>query len=233
MGETIRRLVLPVEERNRGSASARTAQRHNASESIRPEEIACRGASLGTKIRVTPGRGLGPPGQGGERIARALGIGSAAGRDVGRTLEALRTSLTRLEQEIDDLTLIVRRAVIASSSADLDHQRVIELPRAPRTTDRDYWLAHCDHFTVYAGERIVGAVEGMRFRSRIDRPDLLEVRCGHLGRRLLLVPVDDVAFVEPQERMVVLQAARPIQGIRVFIRLRLDRLRTPPRPLLH
>ena len=51
----------------------------------------------------------------------------------------------------------------------------------------------------------------MRFRSHIDRPDLLEVRCGHLGRRLLLVPVDDVAFVEPQERMVVLQAPDPFR----------------------
>jgi hypothetical protein len=176
---------------------------------------------------------LGPPGQGGERLARVFGVGSSSERDVERTLDDLRTTLIRLENEVNELTSIVRRTVPHSSSPEPGHPPVVELPRVPQPSDRDYWLARCDHFTVYAGERVVGAVEGMRFRSRVDRPDLLEVRCGHLDRRLLLVPVDDVERVEPEEKKVVLQDARPIPGVRRFRRLRLDRLRTPPRALPH
>jgi hypothetical protein len=176
---------------------------------------------------------LGPPGQGGERLARVFGIGSSSELDVERTLDDLRANLIRLEEEVNELTSMVRRTVSRSSSAAPGHPSVIDLPRVPQASDRDYWLSRCDHFTVYAGGRIVGAVEGMRFRSRVDRPDVLEVRCGRLDRRLLLVPVDDVELVEPEEKRIVLQAARPIPGVRGFLRLRLDRLRTPPRALPH
>jgi hypothetical protein len=175
---------------------------------------------------------LGPPGQGGERLARVFGVGSSSEQDVERTLDDLRRTLIRLENEVNELTSIVRRTVSHASPPDPGRPPVVELPRVPQASDRDYLLSRCDHFTVYAGERIVGAVEGMRFRSRVDRPDLLEVRCGHLGR-LLLVPVGDVERVEPEERKVVLQDARPIPGVRGSRRLRLDRRRTPPRALPH
>ena len=186
-----------------------------------------RGKSLDEGRRRDSRAWLGPPGQGGERLARVLGIGSSSEPDVGRTLEELRASLIRLEAEVDDLALIMHR------KAQLAHSARSERPRVPQTSDRDYWLSRCDHFTVYAGERVVGAVEGMRFRSRVDRPDLLEVRCGHLGRRLLLIPVDEVAFVEPRERLVVLHTGRSVPEIRERVRSRLDRLRMPPRVLPH
>jgi hypothetical protein len=176
---------------------------------------------------------LGPPGQGGERLARVFGVGSSSEREVERTLDDLRTTLIRLENEVNELTSIVRRTPSHSSSPEQGYPTVVELPRVPQTSDRDYWLSRCDHFTVFAGERIVGSVEGMRFRSRVDRPDLLEVRCGHLDRRLLLISVDDVERVEPEERRIVLQDARPIPGVRGFLRVRLDRLRTPPHALPH
>src|SRR5262249_34382865 len=139
---------------------------------------------------VDEGRGrdsrawLGPPGQGGERLARVFGIGTSSQRDVGRTLEDLRTSLMRLEEEVDELALIVRRTVTHSSSVEPDHPSVVELPHVPQDSNREYWLSRCDHFTVYAGNRVLGAVDGMRFGSRLDRPDFLEVRCGRLGRRI-------------------------------------------------
>jgi hypothetical protein len=175
---------------------------------------------------------LGTPGQGRERLARAFSIGSSAAPDVGRTLEDLRTSLIRLEAEVDELASIVARAA-RSSSAGLNHLSLVELPHVPQTSDRDYWLSRCDHFTVYDGERIVGTVEGMRFRSRVDRPDLLEVRCGHLGGRFLLSPVDDVELVETEEEMIILRTARPDPTTRASLRLRLERLRRQPRALLH
>jgi hypothetical protein len=188
---------------------------------------------------VDEGRGrdsrawLGPPGEGGERLARVFGIGTSSQRDVGRTLEDLRTSLIRLEDEVDELALIVRRTVTHSSSVEPDHPSVVELPHVPQDSNREYWLSRCDHFTVYAGDRILGAVDGMRFASRLDRPDFLEVRCGRLGRQVLLVSVDDVEAVEPEEKAIVLRAARPIPSIRGSLRLRLERLRTQPRALLH
>jgi hypothetical protein len=40
-----------------------------------------------------------------------------------------------------------------------------------------------------------GIVEGLRFLSSIDLPDLLEVRAGSLGRQLLLIPVEQVEGV--------------------------------------
>jgi hypothetical protein len=42
------------------------------------------------------------------------------------------------------------------------------------------------------------------FRRRPDEPDALVVRAGVLGRRLVLVPIDDVADVAPRRKRVVL-----------------------------
>lgn len=173
---------------------------------------------------------LGPPGKGGERLARALGIGSSTDHDVGRKLEDLQASLTRISEELNDLTLGARAGANEPQALEPEQSLpVVALPRVPRPSDRDYWLSRCEEFTVYAGNGLVGVVEGMRFESRVDRPDLLEVRCGHLGRRLLLVPVDDVDLVDPEERTIVLQAFRPAAGVREFLRVRVARLRTPLR----
>jgi hypothetical protein len=184
--------------------------------------------------RREPRAWLGPPSQGGERLARAFGIGSPAKPDVGRMLDDLRTSLMRLEEEVDELGWIVQHTISGPARSEHGRPPPVELPHVPQTTDRDYWLSRCEYFTVYAGERVVGTVEGMRFRSRVDRPDLLEVRCGHLGRRLLLIPDDDVELVKPEERLIALHGPGPIpNGGLLRRRLRLDRLRTSPRALLH
>jgi len=110
---------------------------------------------------------------------------------------------------------------------------LVDLPRVPLASDRDYWLSHCEQFTVYAGECLLGVVEGIRFQSRIDRPDLLEVRSGRLGRQLLLIPVDHVEVVEPEEEVIVLQASHRVAGVRERLRSRLDQLWTPLHAHLH
>ena len=38
-------------------------------------------------------------------------------------------------------------------------------------------------------------MEGLRFLSGIDRPDLLDVRAGPLGRQRLLIPVEQAEGV--------------------------------------
>jgi hypothetical protein len=72
---------------------------------------------------------------------------------------------------------------------------------------RDDLLTRCDGFDVEAPEGLVGFVEGLRFGSRIDCPDLLEVRGGRFGRQLLLVPVEEVDEIRLADRCVVLRSA--------------------------
>ena len=77
--------------------------------------------------------------------------------------------------------------------------------RAIRTPvfDFDYWLCRCEGFRVDSPAGRVGVVVGAQFRSRHDRPDVLAVRSGPF-RRLLLVPVEEVAELAPREERIVL-----------------------------
>jgi len=80
----------------------------------------------------------------------------------------------------------------------------------PRPTqarlDRDYWLCRCEGFAVKSPSGHVGFVVGLRFRSRVDIPDLLEVSAGRLGRRMLLIPVTEVETIDTEGEMAVLRA---------------------------
>jgi hypothetical protein len=69
----------------------------------------------------------------------------------------------------------------------------------------DYWLRRCEGFRVDAPQGRVGFVEEVRYASSCDRPDVIAVRAGLLGRLLLIVPVGDVAEILPGEERVVLQ----------------------------
>ena len=81
----------------------------------------------------------------------------------------------------------------------------VRYPRAP-AFDSDYWLCRCEGFLVDSPGGRVGFVEGVRFRSRLDRPDLLAVRAGFLRRRRFLVPVEEVMKLVPREERVILRA---------------------------
>jgi hypothetical protein len=72
---------------------------------------------------------------------------------------------------------------------------------------RSRLLAHCEGFGVDSPDGPIGFVEGVRFVSRIDRPDLLEVRGGRFGRQHLLVPIEHVEEIRLSERLVVLRSA--------------------------
>jgi hypothetical protein len=79
--------------------------------------------------------------------------------------------------------------------------------RDPRDSSygRDYWLHRCEGFTVQRVEREIGKVTGLRFRSSIE-PELLEVRNGLFGKRLL-IPVEQVQQIDPKARRIVLDAS--------------------------
>ena len=70
-------------------------------------------------------------------------------------------------------------------------------------------MHRCEGFRVESAGREIGTVHGLRFKGSIE-PDLLEVRSGLFGRRMLLIPVEQVEELVPTEKRVVLRASRPI-----------------------
>ena len=79
--------------------------------------------------------------------------------------------------------------------------------RGPRAIDLDYWLHRSEGFRVDSPDGRVGFVSELRFGTSMARPDALAVRAGLFGRLLLIVPVEQVAEVLPQERQIVLRAS--------------------------
>jgi hypothetical protein len=97
--------------------------------------------------------------------------------------------------------------------------RHLEFPR-PLSWDHDYWLCRCEGFRVDAPSGRLGFVRAVRFGARLDRPDELLVRCGLLRNRTLVVPVEDVQEVVPEQQRLVLRCARAQGGHDQVARLR-------------
>jgi hypothetical protein len=82
----------------------------------------------------------------------------------------------------------------------------IDIPDPRRSTyGDDYWLHRCEGFTVWQGRRELGKVTGFRFHAL--EPGQLDVRSGRFGKRLL-IPVEQVEQVDPEQRRVVLGFSR-------------------------
>ena len=80
----------------------------------------------------------------------------------------------------------------------------VDLPDPRRSSyGLDYWLHRCHGFTVEHGRRKLGTVTGLRFRASIE-PEQLEVRTGLLGRRVLLIPVERVKEIVPEQKLITL-----------------------------
>lgn len=69
---------------------------------------------------------------------------------------------------------------------------------------RAYWLRRCEGFVVETSTRRIGRVDGIRYGLSQDEPEALAVRTGRLGRRLLLVSIENVDQVDPDQRRVIL-----------------------------
>ena len=71
------------------------------------------------------------------------------------------------------------------------------------------WVARCQGFGVVAPEGKIGTVEEVRYgpSRRWDSPTELAIQAGREGKRLLIVPVADVAEIVPDDRLVVLRAS--------------------------
>ncbi len=157
----------------------------------------------------------------------SLLLGSEPDRELDDALDELRrahdelTVLYRaLDQQIARIEILERRVRELSPAAE--PEPVLPPPRTfpdpGLATDgaaaafrspgrRIESLARCEGFEVDSPLGPVGVVEGLRFVSRIDRPDFLEVRGGRFGRQLLVIPVEQVAEVRAADELVVLRSA--------------------------
>lgn len=85
---------------------------------------------------------------------------------------------------------------------------------------RFYWLCRSEGFRVDSPEGRFGLVEAVMFRTRPDRPDALIVRAGVLGRRLVIVPIEEVADVLPRKERIVLERVPDVSGADFLTELR-------------
>ena len=156
-----------------------------------------------------------------ERDAEAL---SALAADLAADLaELMRLHSELLDQLVRVAALEGRIDALLRPSGEISAARSHEpeqaktLPSFPSSSsaeeprDRDALLARCEGFEVDSPVGLVGFVEGLRFGSRIDVPDLLEVRGGRLGRELLLIPVEAVQEISPEEERLLVRGVSPTQ----------------------
>jgi len=156
-----------------------------------------------------------------------------------------RLALSRLEAELsarrERVAKLERRLEAIALDQDRTERKAAEQPAksAPRgvvlvrpnvpASESDYWLTRCDGFLVEApAGRHVGVVEGVRFGSRLDRPEQLEVAVGRLRHRRFLIPVEAVEYVSSELELVVLD--RDAVPRRDFAHELLARARGKPQP---
>ena len=71
------------------------------------------------------------------------------------------------------------------------------------------WVARCQGFGVISPDGRIGTVEEVRYgpSRRWDSPTELAIQAGRGGKRRLIVPVDDIAAVVPDDRVVMLRSS--------------------------
>jgi hypothetical protein len=86
----------------------------------------------------------------------------------------------------------------------------LDLSSSSAASNLDLWLAPCEGFRVTSPEGRVGTLQDVFYEG--DRPRLLAVRAGRLGRRLDLYPVEEITEVRFEERSVHLRRfPRPLE----------------------
>jgi hypothetical protein len=77
--------------------------------------------------------------------------------------------------------------------------------------DRAYWLRRCEGFLVETPTKRIGRVSGIRYGETTNEPAALEVRAGLFRRTRLLINVDDVIDIDPEQgRLALADPPRPL-----------------------
>jgi hypothetical protein len=103
----------------------------------------------------------------------------------------------------------------------------LDLNSSPAASNLDLWLAPCEGFRVMSPDGHIGTLEEVFYTG--DRPRLLAVRIGRLGRRVEFFPVEEMTEVQFEQRRVLLRRwARPLER-RAAAREAIGLHRLPPR----
>ena len=78
-----------------------------------------------------------------------------------------------------------------------------DLSSSSAASNLDLWLAPCEGFRVTSPEGRVGTLVDVFYEG--DRPRLLAVRSGRMGRRLDLYPVEEITEVRFEDRQLLLR----------------------------
>ncbi len=100
------------------------------------------------------------------------------------------------------------RATILALTADRSSPAQ---PLAADRADGEYWLGHCEGFTVHGPQGQVGVVESLVYAADAPRPAYLAVTSGRLRLHTALVPCGEVVSVDARQTRLDVQArpARP------------------------
>jgi hypothetical protein len=128
-------------------------------------------------------------------------------KDLGDALGVLHTATDESTLEAwNDSPERTKQEVVAAFERAIELLERGEAGTAQPGEERfGYWLAACVGFQVDAGRGRVGTIEEVRLSGE-NEPEALAVRAGLLGRRLLVVPVNEVERIVPRRKRVVLRA---------------------------
>jgi hypothetical protein len=141
--------------------------------------------------------------------------------------ERVKLELVRLNEVLDEQSALVaslerqlKKLTTAAERNESGHLGSRSLPQSRPSSgesdtspaQRSYLLGRCEGFQVDSPTGPVGFVEGVRFISRIDQPDFLEVRGGRFGRELLLISSEEVEEIRVAEEVVAVRSAPNLSG---------------------
>jgi hypothetical protein len=151
-----------------------------------------------------------------DSLAAGLAVDLAELRRMQNELHEQVVRVAALEGRVHAMRRLVDSGRLVQAEETGPEPKAPSLPSAPvsewRSTERGYSLARSEGFRVDSPSGFVGFVEGLRFVSRIDEPDLLEVRSGRFGREPMLIPIEAVEDISPAEQRLVIRATPPPQA---------------------
>jgi len=142
-------------------------------------------------------------------LAPDLGAELAELARIEVALHARALRVAGLQQRVDAFKPLRGEGLSARQEASRggrSRTQTADMTPAQASIERDYWLCRCEGFAVESPTGRTGVVKGVRFLSRVDQPDLLEVRAGLFARRLLLIPADEVEDIFATEQRLVLRS---------------------------
>lgn len=145
-------------------------------------------------------------------LEAALAVDLAELRQMQSDLHEQVVRVAALEGRVEAMRQLAgndRVARVEQPSASEARSPRTDTPITPRAFDHGTSLARTEGFRVDSPSGFVGFVDGLRFLTRIDQPDLLEVRGGRFGRDVMLIPIEAVDEVVPAEQRLVIRTTPP------------------------